>query len=81
MILRCKASYVSWKTGVPVVVNAGDLLDSGDHRVKGWESQFEPLEQHLKAAPVVEAATAAPGEKRSVTSARRPPKSSSKTSG
>lgn len=53
--------------GVPRVVRAGDLYDETDPNVKGRENLFEPVETAAsRTAAVVETATAAPGEKRSL---------------
>lgn len=48
-------------------VNAGDIVNRLDPVVKGREALFEPV------TDAVEQATAAPGEKRTVTRARKAP--------
>lgn len=73
-ILRCKEPFSYWADGYPHVIRAGDLVDSADAAVKGREASFEPVEvvAHRTAEPaaaamlppVVEQATAAPGERR-----------------
>jgi len=69
--LRCKEPFSADIKGVPRVVPAGQLLDSDDPIVKGREHLFEPVESFMASRVVevsesVETATAAPGEKRSV---------------
>ena len=58
------------------VYTPGELVD-GDHpHVKGREDCFETVEAHVQARSAsVEQATAAPGEKRSVTTKKAAPKS------
>lgn len=66
-LLRVKASFaVGWR-----VVPRGALVDAADPIVKGRESLFEPVVATYSTVPasapvepVVEQATAAPGEKR-----------------
>ena len=60
--LRC---VVPFATATRVVPN-GALVDSDDPIVKGREHLFRPVPAK-GAAPVVEQATAAPGEQRSTT--------------
>jgi hypothetical protein len=67
--LRCIGAFSYMDGNVPVVVGNGDVIEASDPCVKGRAHHFEPLES--SAQPVtdrgVEQATAAPGERRSVT--------------
>ena len=63
MLLRCKTSFRP--AGRPVMVQRGDLVDSSDPVVNGREHLFESVED------IVEAATAAPGESRTVAPRKR----------
>lgn len=58
-ILRCKQSFHA--IGRPVMVHRGQLFDSSDPIVRGREQLFEAVDD------LVEQATAAPGERRSIT--------------
>lgn len=50
------------------VYTPGELVDSDHPHVKGREDHFETVEAHVSSRTAgVESATAAPGEKRSVT--------------
>lgn len=70
-ILRCKEPFSADVDGVPRTVTAGQIVDSKDRVVKGREHLFEPIEDYAsRQAGRVEAATAAPGEKRSVPTKR-----------
>jgi len=52
------------------VYTPGELVDASHPHVKGREDCFETVEAHVQARSAgVEQATAAPGEKRSVTKA------------
>jgi hypothetical protein len=67
-VKRCKESFTIWGTaGSPRVVTAGQLVGDSDPLVKSHGYFFEDVEAYAGrwAAPV-EAATAAPGERRSV---------------
>ena len=68
-ILRCKEAFaVTDKDGAALVFAPGDLVDEKNTHVKGRESLFEPVEAAAERQPRdVEAATAAPGERRNVT--------------
>lgn len=58
-------SFVGELGGRPVVVHRGDLADVDSPVVKKWPKAFGPVQVvHRATAPRVEAATAAPGEKR-----------------
>ncbi|QTJ64980.1 hypothetical protein HYG77_04780 [Rhodococcus sp. ZPP] len=76
-ILRAREAFAFTDSqGVPRVVRPGDLFDDSDPSVVGREKLFEPVEvaAHRAEAAVsggVEAAVAAPGEKRSVTTTGR----------
>jgi hypothetical protein len=50
--------------GKIVEVRIGDLAESNAAVVKQWPSIWVPLKVRFRAEPVVEQATAAPGEKR-----------------
>lgn len=68
-IYQCKEAFVFWRGAEPVVVNPGDLCsNTKDPRYKGHESAWELVEEKAMRqdnAANVEAATAAPGERRS----------------
>lgn len=67
-VWQCKEAFVFWRGGAPIVVSHGDLVSNAkDPRYKGHEDAFELVEDKAarQATPVVEAATAAPGERRS----------------
>lgn len=56
------------------VYTPGELVDAGHPHVKGRENHFETVEAHVTARTRpggVEQATAAPGEKRDVTPAKK----------
>jgi len=59
-VLRCTTPFAVQEGVVPRVLRAGDLVDEKDPAVKGRENMFEPVET------TVERATAAPGERRSL---------------
>lgn len=67
MLLRATTSFFVGNR----LVNKGDLVDSSDPVCAGREAILEPL---TATVPVVEQATAAPGEKRAATKrpARKP---------
>lgn len=69
-IMRAKASFVTYSGGAPRMVHVGDLLEDTDPVMKGREHLFEGVEDHVRRpsgrSGEVEAATAEPGEKRSV---------------
>jgi len=72
-IKRSKVSFAVTVRGVPKVINAGHLVEDGDPLLKGREHLFEDVETHLSdRSASVEQATAAPGEKRTVTRGRPP---------
>jgi hypothetical protein len=73
-VLRAKESFaVQDDRGYVRIVAAGDVVDSSDNVVRGRESLFEPAEDTItRRADFVEQATAAPGEKRTVS--RRGPR-------
>lgn len=78
MIYRVKEpfSYTDDR-GVPRVMRAGDLVTAGhDAYRERWAHLFEPVTEAAERAPVaeVEAATAAPGEKRSLSTPVLAPK-------
>ncbi|WP_236241158.1 hypothetical protein [Streptomyces sp. CC228A] len=70
-IKRCKASFAVMVNGAPRVIPAGQLVDESDPVVKGREANFEDVETYVtdkaaRRAPLVERATAEPGERRSL---------------
>jgi len=70
--LRCREAFSFDRDGVTVVVNPGALRPSGHPDVKGREGLFEPVEEaatRQASRPTLQAerATAAPGERRTVT--------------
>lgn len=65
-VLRCTTPFAT-AGPVPRVVSGGELVDSADPVVKGREENFEPVEAFMARRAGVEQATAAPGEKRTVT--------------
>jgi hypothetical protein len=77
-VMRCKNTFFAVVDGRERRVRAGELLGSDDPVVKRFSSSFEPVEEyvakHRAAEPVVERATAEPGEKRSVGRPRKAPK-------
>lgn len=78
-IKRCKASFAAVIGGVPRVVNVGALLDSSDPIVRGREAHFEDVDDYMtRRHPGVEAATAEPGEKRSLMGRRAAKKTAAK---
>lgn len=80
-IKRCKSPFSIWKNGVPRVITGGQLIEDTDPVYKGHEHLFEDVEtfvsEKAERAAVVEQATAAPGEKRSVPS--RTPRTAGKS--
>ena len=77
---RCTSPFTYWsKDGVPRTVPGGELVDDRDPAIKGHEAFFEDVETYVSARSEarVEDATAAPGDKRDVTTTPRrgrPPK-------
>lgn len=66
-VLRVVSAFALLSDGR--VFAAGSLVDSNDPAVKGREAHFEAVEAtvarvHQTSTPLVESATAAPGEKR-----------------
>lgn len=59
--MRCHTAFVSG----PHIARVGDVFDAADPIVSVWPEAFEPVNGDQRATPV-EAASAAPGEKRSV---------------
>ncbi|RBO82073.1 hypothetical protein [Nocardia puris] len=68
MILRAREAFsYTDHHGVPRIVRPGDLVEDSDPGVKGREHLYEPVEvAAARSSAVVEQATAAPGEKRAV---------------
>lgn len=76
MIYRVKEpfSYTDDR-GVPRVMRVGDLVTaSHDAYREKWTHFYEPVEEAAGAAGATETATAAPGEKRSVSTVEQPEK-------
>lgn len=77
-VLRAREAFAcSDAQGTPRVVRPGDLFDSTDPLVTGRQNLFEPVEVATQRSEAVvaggssvESATAAPGEKRSVSTGR-----------
>jgi hypothetical protein len=65
-ILQVKTSFNATIDGGPVFFHAGELIDADHQAVKTWPQYFgsPKIDHRTKAEPVVEQATAAPGEKR-----------------
>lgn len=61
-LLRSLESFFVFSDGIPRQVHKGELVKPNDPAVKGREHLFAS-----ESEPVVEQATAAPGEKRAVT--------------
>lgn len=60
--------FTYWVNGAPHTFTAGQLVDESDPACKGREIHFEYVETHVADRKArVEQATAAPGERRSVT--------------
>jgi hypothetical protein len=71
-IYRCKEPFVYWVDGTPITVTAGVLATDADDAYKKNPDAFETAlsvatRQSGKKSDTVEAATAAPGEKRTTT--------------
>lgn len=64
--LRVKSAFACSYHGVEEVFAVDRLVDSSDPVVKGREHLFETVEVTASRQSGVEAATAAPGEKRSL---------------
>jgi hypothetical protein len=75
MLVRAKTTFVSTYYGRPEVVSPNDIFDSEDILVLDRPDMFEEIvptrvSEPRRNEPVIEQATAAPGEKRQGT--RRP---------
>lgn len=72
-IVRAKEPFAyTDESGVPRIVNPGQLLDSADPCVVKRAHLFEPVEvAAARVTAATETASAAPGETRSVTRPRR----------
>lgn len=66
-LVRSKRAFAI--LGNPVVWPAGRIVDASDPIATKYPQHFEPVESAAYVSPVVEQATAAPGEKR--TTAKR----------
>ena len=59
------ASFIGSLNGVEVEYHEGEIVDADDPALAKWPRHFGPVAfPHRKATPVVEQATAAPGQKR-----------------
>ena len=63
-LLQAREALTGGLGGKIVEVRAGDLAESNADVVKQWPSIWVPLKVRFRAGPVIETATAAPGEKR-----------------
>lgn len=67
MIKRCKTSFAVSVGGVPRVMKAGALVQDDDPVIRGREHLFEDVDTFVqKQRTRAEAATAEPGERRSL---------------
>jgi hypothetical protein len=57
-------NFIGTLKGEPVEIKKGDLVRATDPALKKWPEHFGPPQFREEAAPEVEQATAAPGEKR-----------------
>lgn len=69
MVWRVKEPFSFDQDGVPVTMRAGALLPEGDPRAVGREHLLEQADD-VAARGAVETATAAPGERRSLSKGR-----------
>ncbi|AOE44287.1 head-to-tail connector protein [Gordonia phage Eyre] len=86
-VVRAREAFAYTDThGIPRVVRPGDLFNADDPSVVARANLFEPVEVAAYRAeqavgpnptPNIEAATAAPGEKRSVSTSRSKSKATS----
>jgi hypothetical protein len=63
-LLQARESLTGGLGGIMVEVRAGDLAEPNAAVVKQWPSIWVPLTVRFRAEPVIEEATAAPGQKR-----------------
>jgi hypothetical protein len=70
MTKRAKTSFVT-ASNPPRVVHAGALFEDSDPVLKGRDDLFENVEEYIERMKAPEQATAAPGERRSLSSARK----------
>jgi hypothetical protein len=63
-LLQARAALSGGLGGKIVEIHEGDLAEPNAAVVKQWPSIWVPLNVRFRADPVVEQATAAPGEKR-----------------
>lgn len=81
-LLRCLGAFAYMHGNTPDVIAGGAIVASDHPAVKGREDHFEPVTDETTAfrdpkaaltpaSGVIESATAAPGEKRSVTKPRK----------
>lgn len=69
MLLRAKTTFIAFTPAGQKVVAKGDIFDSSNPIVAKRADLFTPVEV---SAPVVEEATAAPGEQRATTRRKKP---------
>jgi hypothetical protein len=90
-LLRVREAFAYMVGNYPDVLRPGDVVSSDHPAVKGREDKFEdvttdnalvrdPSAALVPASGVIEQATAAPGEKRSVSTAKKAAKKAASTS-
>lgn len=73
MVLRATQAFAADDSrGIPRVFTPGALVKDDDPIVKGREHLFESVEATVEKSSSVERATAAPGEKRTLTTPAKP---------
>lgn len=70
MTKRAKSSFVT-ASNPPRVVRSGALFQDSDPVIQGREGLFEDVDDYIERLKGPEQATAAPGEKRSITTVRK----------
>lgn len=68
-VMRCIEPFVFWTDGVPRAIRTGDLVDDDDAAYVKHRAHFEGVK--ASNVPAVERATAAPGERRRLTTERK----------
>jgi hypothetical protein len=78
MVQRCKGGFAVFRDGSPHVYAAGQLVGDGDPILRTHGELFEPVEAQVarqeqtpRSVSAVETATAAPGEVRNTSTARK----------
>ncbi|WP_432124057.1 hypothetical protein [Streptomyces sp. C10-9-1] len=78
-IKRCTSAFAAVIDGVPRVVPAGTLVEEDDPILKGRSAHFEDVDTYVsRRRRAVEAATAEPGERRSLPPRRAAKKAAGK---